>query len=412
MAIPACAFFSIVATLLMPICKCKPMWDIGTTAEGIFFMHLVETRQSVEQRDDLVIWIGPAASGPRVHGKKGEMALPSAWAPYVDVLFVNLDGIKVESIFKGECNGEVAKIFWEFVSSRYSSYKTLYFAGVFDDGGSCLPMISTQKPVSHIQTIGGTMLLDPPFTPTAKFVTHGSLQSGNGELKYAANRAAQNVVCNARLSAVSLIMDDVELRYVPRAHSTIKGSEHEDYVLDNVRMPGMGCYSPDDFLQAMSTKSSAEENIQFGPFLPDRLVDGNGVESCPSKAAHDSDHLTNDFLQKSVGRVVLLRTLKHNFKLTCSFYIGIFLSEGVWFRRDVNDGDLNEVNRASLEEAWPWGDSYPIGEIQESSDNGGHPRKVTWAHINTDAPLTRRGSLMILSLLKGDINELDFFSEP
>jgi len=396
---------------MIPICKCKPIWDIGTSEHGIFFMHLVETRQSIDQRDDLVIWIGPAASGPRVQGKKGEMALPSAWAPYVDVLFVSLDGVNIKNISKGECNEHLVNLFWDFMSLWYSSYKTLYFAGVSDNGGSCLPLISTQNLTSNFQKIGGTMILDPPYTPMAKFVTHSSLQSGNGELRYSANRAAQNVVCNARLSEVALFMDDVQLRYNLQADSGISRNEHEEYVLNDVYIPGVGCYSEEEFLQAMSTKSEAEANEQFGPFLPDRFIDGNGIESCKSDPARALENPMIDLLKKAVGRVVLLRTLKHNYKLTCSFYIGIFLSEGVWFESDANV-DVHSVNRASLEEAWPWGDSHPIGEVQDSLDNDGKSRKVTWAHVNTDAPLTRRGSLMILSLLKGDINELDFFSEP
>jgi hypothetical protein len=397
--------------MLVSVCWCKPNWDIGVSEHGLFFMHYAETRRSDELRDDLVVWIGPAASGPRVLGKQGEVALPTAWGPYVDVLFVDLEGSLKAISSKGECSEVLVKRLWDFITARFSSYRTVYFAGVWANGGSCLPLLSAQKPLSALQTIGGTMIVDPPLSPTARFVAHSSLQSGNGELNYSANRAAQNVVCNANLSAVSFIMDDVHLRYRPQADSDVE-SEHRDYVLESVYVPGVGSFTSETFLKATSSKSEAEGNTKMGPFLPDQTIESNVAHSSLlGVLPHFSEDPMITLLKDPLGRVVLLRTLKHHYKLTCSYYIGIFVSEGLVFEGDVGDHLLN-LNRASLEEVWPWGDSSPVGEAQEAAIVNGSSGQVVWAHANTAAPWSRRGSLRFLSLLKGDINEIDFFSVP
>jgi len=385
-------------------CDGKPLWTVSDSSDDLFYMHYSENPIINAPRDNLVIWIGPAASGPRVEGKHGEMALPAAWGPFLDVLFVNFEPLT--SITRG-CSSIQTDRLWGLLMSKFNDYTKIYFAGVWTSGGSCLALLSLGKPVDAPHEIGGTMILDPPTTPTAVFISHSSLQSGNGELSYSTNRASQDVVCNADLSSVAFVMDDVHLHYTRKDRQY--SNEDIVYALEQAQIPGVGCYNQNEFIKAMTGKPRAEGDEKRGPYLPDSSLrlqacsaDGEKCVLGPSV-----DESLGVLLREPIGKVLLLRTLRHNHQLICSFYIGIFVSQGVRFDDCIG---ANYVNRAPLEEIWPWGDEYPLGETQgPTAHHSNATGQVLWAHANTAESWSRRGALRLLSLLKGDIGEIDVF---
>ena len=393
----------------------KPRWSFSRPGEDLFYMHYSERNPSGphdNDYDDLMVWVGPGASGPRVMGKHGEMSLPAAWGAFVDVLFVDFArSQKLAS--SSECTGGQTKYLWDTLIQKFPNYKKVYFAGVWSLGGACVPDLSLEKPAGSFHEVGGAVLVDPPTTPTALFVSHGSLQSGNGELAFSANRAAQDIVCNSYLSEVLFIMDDVRLHYV-RKHHNANSNDMEDgsYALKGAFVPGLGYFSAANFLLAMRKISGVEGMQKRGPYLP-TLQNKTLLSECSSATSQiKHEQPVAELLKHPKGKVVLLATLRHNIRLTCSFYIGMFTSVAVEFRESFGAA-ATSTNSGSLDDLWPWGDDYAFGEFQEARvPKSSAPGSIVWVHANTAAPWSRRGALRLLALLKGDISEVDYYLEP
>lgn len=423
------------ALILLHCASSKPQWDVGLSADGNYrYMHYSETHDRLAN-EDLIIWLGPAASGPRVVGKHGEMALPAAWGSFVDVLFVTMTIEKPDSSV--DCFTSAHQL-WEFVRTLELSYSSVFLAAVWSEEGSCIASVAQFPQIPW--SVGGVIIIDGPKTPTALFFAHSSLNTGNGlvETEFSVNRASQPVVCNAPLDRAVFTMNDAQFVYARSSSQTnLRGeeesqvAEEEDFSLslDHILVPGVGCFAPKNLpLQARSEEMPA----LLGSKKRDR------GQACTSTDTGADAGLSADseisglkpLLENPVGNVLLIRTLKYEQTLTCNFYLGIYTSDALRLQgaKEEEDGEeesdtaLNNpapsFNDASLETLWPLGDPSPLGEVQESSSqrslkgpiNQQHRQgQLSWAHLNTREPMSRRAALRVLSAIKGDINELDFF---
>jgi hypothetical protein len=319
-------------------------------------------------------------------------------------------------------------------------------------------------------------IIDGPQTPSALFFTHGSLETGNGETQYSINRASQDIVCNAKLSSVQLVLNDVRFEYVPdedaenweedkqfpskSSSSSTTSIKTVEYHLKTVDVPGVGCYEADAFRKANSMdRDIAKQSYENFPFIGR----GNAIDerscsinenllhsTCSDSLRGKGDHVEKDenqlikafyeLIKNPIGRVSLVSTLQSHHKLTCSFYIGIFEAEvmemyheghhrvisnqnsddiKMKLQRRYHNKNFFNFNKEELEVLWPMGDHEPIGEYQESlslHSTSGAPSNnhevglLIWTHVSVKSVWSRRAALRFLSLMKGDVSELDFFS--
>jgi len=355
------------------------------------------------------------------------MALPAAWGTLVDILFVGVSLHVTNLGANGECVSST-RHFWQFVRSLGLQYSSVFLAAVWAQGGSCIASIALSRDIPW--PLGGVMIIDGPKTPSAFFFSHSSLDTGNGlvETNFSVNRASQPVVCNAPLSRATFIMNDAHFIYTPMEKKTLHpgliggeglqtAAEDFNMKLDHVMIPGVGCYA------APNPLPLHPRDEEMPPLIGSFMRSHRKFE-CPASEPDGNQTPATDpnydlLLANPIGRVLLISTLRHLHSLTCSFYLGIFKSDALRFEYNPRDGvssALLSFNDATLETLWPIGDASPLGEVQERSEASNSDKKkrhlghLTWAHLNTGLIWSRRASLRLLSHMKGDINELDFFS--
>jgi hypothetical protein len=116
-------------------------------------------------------------------------------------------------------------------------------------------MLAKMVQLSRQLALGGLIVGNSRFTPTALFFTHGNMETDNGETDLTANRISQDIVCNAYASRIQMTLNDAAVSYKPltmnrqQARALESESETFEYQIEAVATAA-GCFAPHIFLKS------------------------------------------------------------------------------------------------------------------------------------------------------------------
>ena len=343
-------------------------WEHGNIANcDYLFSASRREKYREDQKDALLIWLGPPSEAIRVEGKHGSVPLPSAWGAFASVLYTQCPHSHTEQGFTD---------FGLFLSQWMDAHPTmkdrpLYLAGNIasngdgSEGGEFVVHLAhslVSTPSTFVPNLRGVFFhaADAQLLPSALFFASKSFESGNGMNFWTIDRARQSVVCNARLNAVEFFSYDIKLRYELKEKemtSSTTESEMFEYKLASVS-DWTSCRTDiDAFAQEYSekdrdlakeiadgTKGAQVQSKGIDPALP--------ITVSELSSAFPTCQVTEDMLSSSSAQLSLVEKastllannvsiflysdIPHASEIICSLYVGIFVADALQYSLSNN----------------------------------------------------------------------------
>lgn len=391
-------------------------WDTQKLSGcSLIFGQSIRERSRQQQEDPLLIWIGAPSEALQVASKHGRLPIVSLWRSFVNVLYIT--GCEDPSSKDEKSTAQIIDQ-WVLLHDGFRD-RALYLSGVdrvLPDSSTYLGAVAKDL-LTRRYHIAGLFIGKPLIAPSARFFGHRSFETGNKMNGYTISRALNPVSCNSLYSQVEFVMHDAIFYYTPEARyrSSIGRDTEEmtEYSLASVSTFDK-CYSDlTAFESAWTNRSPYLSDIH--PTLPQdpRSVHSNQVLPFPACDSVDYSMQYSDLLGLNVT-LYMYSFIHKESKPICSFYIGIFETDGLRFpgvHQSLSGASVSSFNKATLydiEDSWTrYVDEHTVhdrdsfsqlGQIQDAASAGSFSgQRIAWMHLDSRMDSKRRTGLLMLS---------------
>lgn len=383
-------------------------WDIGDQSGCAYiFGQSVRERARQLQQDPLLIWLGMPSETLQVASKHGRLPIVSLWRSYVNVLYVTKceggENDQPENIgyFVNE---------WMAIKPAYKN-RSLYICGrdrLISNGSTSLMAAVLSSIAARGLHVGGVFIGKPAVTPSVRFFGHRPFETGNKLNSYALSRALNPVSCNAWFSQVEFVLHDVIFYYTPEAFKHGDNKEMYEYQLTSVSTYDT-CYADIKAFEADWMHRSPNLDSVM-PALPQHT----SLEVFPEC---DSTKIPADYGEILANNITvyMYSFIRKESSPICSFYIGIFESDGLRYPRTIDQSankaifSFNSASTDNIEDSWTRytdehtfndRDSYSqLGQIQDAASvwTQEHSQRLVWMHLDSRMDLKSKAGLLMLS---------------